>query len=142
MTLTCSICQSDISTKPIEFCCNQSYHFDCIFKWVKETPKCPICRKDLTNNTVNLLTQINESIEEVSSLTQYTCSPLPYWFDEPIEDRSLHPNSILRSMVDSERFRVHRRRNAIDFGGTRTLPRISLPGCTCIWRDCICNQRR
>lgn len=132
MTLSCSICQSDITSKPIKFCCKQNYHYDCISEWVNTKATCPICRKDLTLTTVRLIREINEKFERLSSLSRYTWTPPPIVHRPDDFDMSrelpLPPSRFLRppppvsrnSIFDEEvilpllpNSRLRRRRNAI-----------------------------
>lgn len=77
MTLTCNICLCDIISKPIKFCCRQYYHYECISEWIKTKPSCPICRKDLNYNIIQLFNEINNKFEQISSALRYVYTVPP-----------------------------------------------------------------
>ena len=43
----CSICLTDVEVNGNKFVlnCRHEFHPDCIFRWMRESRKCPVCRK-------------------------------------------------------------------------------------------------
>ena len=66
--MDCSICLETIDEEQdyrIDFCCKQTYHFNCIKTWTDSKLTCPICRKLLTQKTLNILRNIQNNINEL-----------------------------------------------------------------------------
>jgi hypothetical protein len=66
-TLSCNICQEDISDNNIKTPCNHAFCGDCFFKWMQEKPNCPMCRKEFVNE--DIMKNISDNREELSILT-------------------------------------------------------------------------
>ena len=62
----CAICLQKYKGVDIikEFPCKHIFHKNCIFKWLKKSNVCPLCKYDITNdvNKVNLKTEEDEQI--------------------------------------------------------------------------------
>ena len=62
----CAICLQKYKGADIikEFPCKHIFHKNCIFKWLKKSNVCPLCKYDITNdvNKVNLKTEEDEQI--------------------------------------------------------------------------------
>ena len=43
----CSICMEINYNQVIITDCNHEFHKKCLFEWIKNSPTCPICRKQL-----------------------------------------------------------------------------------------------
>ena len=60
----CAICLLKYKGADIikEFPCKHIFHKNCIFKWLKKSNVCPLCKYDITNdvNKVNLRTEEDE----------------------------------------------------------------------------------
>ena len=60
----CAICLQKYKGADIikEFPCKHIFHKNCIFKWLKKSNVCPLCKYDITNdvNKVNLKTEEDE----------------------------------------------------------------------------------
>ena len=60
----CAICLVKYKGADIikEFPCKHIFHKNCIFKWLKKSNVCPLCKYDITNdvNKVNLKTEEDE----------------------------------------------------------------------------------
>ena len=60
----CAICLLKYKGADIikEFPCKHIFHKNCIFKWLKKSNVCPLCKYDITNdvNKVNLKTEEDE----------------------------------------------------------------------------------
>ncbi len=60
----CAICLQKYKGVDIikEFPCKHIFHKSCIFKWLKKSNVCPLCKYDITNdvNKVNLKTEEDE----------------------------------------------------------------------------------
>ena len=60
----CAICSLKYKGADIikEFPCKHIFHKNCIFKWLKKSNVCPLCKYDITNdvNKVNLKTEEDE----------------------------------------------------------------------------------
>ena len=60
----CAICLVKYKGADIikEFPCKHIFHKNCIFKWLKKSNVCPLCKYDITNdvNKVNLRTEEDE----------------------------------------------------------------------------------
>jgi hypothetical protein len=67
--MVCLICLETIDEVAqqykVKFCCKQTYHFDCIKTWTDSKLTCPICRKLLSQKTLNLLRNIQNNIKEI-----------------------------------------------------------------------------
>jgi hypothetical protein len=70
---SCSICQEEIITDKISFCCNQVYHFECLSKWVtsQEGGTCPICRKHISAEVITLFQEIESRKQLINDTIYY-----------------------------------------------------------------------
>lgn len=48
----CAICRFDIKTVAVTMSCGHVFHRNCILKWFQQKNECPLCRKELFNETV------------------------------------------------------------------------------------------
>ena len=61
----CPICLQKYKGTDIikEFPCKHIFHKSCIFKWLKESNVCPLCKYDITNDVNNVVLDQNEDDE-------------------------------------------------------------------------------
>ena len=58
----CSICLTDITLDERELGCKHKFHKKCIKRWLERNPTCPICRKNVEEDTE--VRPVNESIHD------------------------------------------------------------------------------
>ena len=61
----CPICLQKYKGTDIikEFPCKHIFHKNCIFKWLKESNVCPLCKYDITNDVNNVVLENDEDDE-------------------------------------------------------------------------------
>jgi len=51
----CSICLNKENKEIMILNCNHNFHSECLLRWFINNKKCPICRKEVTNNDYTIL---------------------------------------------------------------------------------------
>lgn len=71
-TNTCNICFDDISNKTITKCCQNSFCFKCITRWIHIKDKCPCCNQSLPMEECFIV----QDTQHVATLAKNVLSPL------------------------------------------------------------------
>jgi hypothetical protein len=53
-TQICTICHETVE-EYYKSCCNQYYHVECLYSWLKTSPKCPICKTRTSSYIINVM---------------------------------------------------------------------------------------
>ena len=100
MSSNCTICLNTLGLHYISLGCSHNFHSHCIEQWRERNNRCPICRSDIINNTLQNYCRDWARISNENRLSYLIENKI---FKNPIQFRK---NNIIKKVTDEEHYMI------------------------------------